>query len=324
MDHAQCQILPDRRSGALAAPAGNLHGQSHIHDAPRVQPTKDSESSRLTSKTSDCGSDVSARKTSRSSSNADSDHPKRKDIQQPQLLHLNALSAPVTNRIPHSTSQQTSEPVLVHANPKSNHRRLSNKVDMRARRRGQPTPDSKDLPGPENFTFQDIFASLDSDVKKSVDTIAEIYGRSNMSLADEHANHLPPQANLDISSIHSMTVDAPELVNTHRLEPVQETPDHDRRRHCLDLTSSTRHNQYELSSVPLATTSMAVTYRSFPSPLPSQGNRPVDDVPASDETRPSSVGQIVTWLRQLNSKQDDCPQSKATATDSLRRALGEA
>ena len=324
MDHAQCQILPDRRSAALAAPAGNLHGQSHIHDAPRVQPTKDSESSRLTSKTSDCGSDVSARKTSRPSSNADSDYPRSKDVQKSQLLRPNGLTAAVSNQSPHSTSKQTSEPVLVHANPNSTHNRLSSKAGMRARRRGQPISDSKELPGLESFTFQDIFASLDPDAKKSVDTIAEIYGRSKLSLADEHANHLPPQANLDISSIHSLTAEAQELANTHRLEPVQETPDHDRRRHCLDLTSNTRHNQQELSSVPVAATSMAVTYRSSLPPLPNQGNQPGNDTPTSDETRSSSVGQIVTWLRHLNSKQDDYPRSKATATDSLRRALGEA
>ncbi|MCJ1473607.1 hypothetical protein MMC13_002258 [Lambiella insularis] len=61
-----------------------------------------------------------------------------------------------------------------------------------------PTADPEyDLPPLSAFSFAEILAAIDPDVRLSIDKIAEICGKSKLSLANEYGSHLPPQAELE-------------------------------------------------------------------------------------------------------------------------------
>lgn len=325
MDHAQCRILPDQQSAALVASAGNVERQSHVDDAARVQPTKHSERSPFVSK-SDTDSDISTPQKSKSSSDAGTEHQRIVEDRNPRPPNHQGLAPKANNHHVRRATNQASEPVLVHASPSSARQRTRGQGSMRSPRKTNPDRDPKQLPNLDSFTFQDIFASLDPEVKKSVDTIAEIYGRSRMSLADQHANHLPPQANLDLPFIEALNIS--EDTNPHRLEPVQEAPKHAGRAHCLNLAGASSHNQSELSSSPMAATSKAVTYRSFPSAMPNSQDSRLQDTMSSEDGHSSSLSHIVAWLKHLSPRHADLAlandsNNNSSASQSLRKVLGD-
>ena len=326
MDHAQSRILTDRQSAALVPSAGNTQRPSYVDDAARGQPTKNSERPQLVSKINDNDSDISTPQKSNPSSDAGTESQKISEDRGARPPTNHGSASKIDNRHIRSATNQASEPVLVRANPSSARQKAQEQHNMRSPRKANPERDPKQLPTLDSFTFQDIFASLDPEVKKSVDTIAEIYGRSKMSLSDQHANHLPPHANLDLLSIEALTTDASN--NTHRLEPVQEAPIHTRRARCLSLAGASTHNQPELSSNPMAATSMAVTYRSFPSAMPRTQDSHLQNIMSSEEGQSSSLSHIVAWLRHLHPRHADLALANDTnksssASQSLRRVLGE-
>ncbi|MCJ1365923.1 hypothetical protein MMC16_005048 [Acarospora aff. strigata] len=53
-----------------------------------------------------------------------------------------------------------------------------------------------DLPAAEVFSFENILQAIEHEAREDVDAIAEICGRSKMSLANEYDAHLPPQGEL--------------------------------------------------------------------------------------------------------------------------------
>jgi len=53
-----------------------------------------------------------------------------------------------------------------------------------------------DLPAVEGFSFQSILQAIEQEARGDVDAIAEICGRSKMSLANEYDAHMPPQGEL--------------------------------------------------------------------------------------------------------------------------------
>ena len=111
-----------------------------------------------------------------------------------------------------SHSSTTSKPVLV--------RKPSNKTDMR--KKLKPTIDTRarspKLPPVESFSFQDILASIGPEAEDSIDAIAEICGRSKMSLAEEHGSHRPPHGDMQFRQ-NSPAESVPPM----RLETVEET-----------------------------------------------------------------------------------------------------
>lgn len=117
-------------------------------------------------------------------------------------------TSPPPKSAPTTQATTTSEPVLVHAAPRS-------PIAMKksSKTRGQPRSshgqdsDNSTIPPPpppESFTFPSILASLDPTATASIDAIAEICGRSKFSLADEHAAHLPPHGEVEALPIARM------------------------------------------------------------------------------------------------------------------------
>ena len=96
-------------------------------------------------------------------------------------------------------SAATSQPVLVNPAPlepdmpsRSTFRR--SKAPKAA---SQFTEEPKhDLPPLSAFSFSEILAAIDPEVRSSIDTIAEICGKSRLSLANEYASHMPPHGDL--------------------------------------------------------------------------------------------------------------------------------
>ncbi|MCJ1258611.1 hypothetical protein MMC24_006444 [Lignoscripta atroalba] len=79
-----------------------------------------------------------------------------------------------------------------------------------------------DLPPLSAFSFQEILAAIDTDVRVSIDTIAEICGRSKMSLANEYQSHLPPHGEVSISRPED-TLETVQSMLHQSLEPVEES-----------------------------------------------------------------------------------------------------
>ena len=79
-----------------------------------------------------------------------------------------------------------------------------------------------DLPPISAFSFQDILAAIDPEVRGSIDMIAEICGKSKLSLANEYDSHRLPQGELDMPSVEE-SAEAVQSMLHHYLEPVEET-----------------------------------------------------------------------------------------------------
>jgi hypothetical protein len=57
-----------------------------------------------------------------------------------------------------------------------------------------------ELPPVSDFTIDGILAAIQPDIEGTVDAIAEIMGRSRLSLANEYDSHMPPQGEIRASS----------------------------------------------------------------------------------------------------------------------------
>ncbi|MCJ1396571.1 hypothetical protein MMC18_009462 [Xylographa bjoerkii] len=95
-----------------------------------------------------------------------------------------------------AASTTTSAPILVNPSPfpsmaTTTSPRSSNHPRYPASK-GSPRSSKHALPPLSAFSFADILASIDMDVKAEIDGIAEICGRSKLSLANEYGSHLPP------------------------------------------------------------------------------------------------------------------------------------
>lgn len=157
-----------------------------------------------------------------------------------------------------SASSNSSQPVLVRtysspaADPgSSNPAKMEKKAKSRMRNR------SYDLPPLQSFSFQDILASIDPEVRLSIDAIAEICGRSKLSLADEYGSHRPPQGELTSQPDES---DSAARLPAY-LSPVPESlspspSEHDWRNSAgLALVGTLNHGKVAMASVPTAATS---------------------------------------------------------------------
>ncbi|KAL8869537.1 MAG: hypothetical protein Q9174_004201 [Haloplaca sp. 1 TL-2023] len=187
---------------------------------------------------------------------------------------------------------------------------------MRQKRRSRGNQDSSEMPPLESFVFQDILASIDPEVSGSIDKIAEICGRSKMSLADEYSSHLPPQADFSLANVQ----DGNDRVAMPRLEPVEEasstyedTIQHERslpsRVSRLSIAGDSSRTTEDLLSTPVIATS-AVASQAV-STMGNQGTK-------TALTESAYIPQLVAWLR--SSRENPSAQCRENRRDS-RAAL---
>lgn len=203
-----------------------------------------------------------------------------------------------------SASSSAVEPVLVCAYPNSSP--LNNpvrKAKMRNNRRSRIDEKSCELPPLERFSFHDILASIDSDVKGSIDAIAEICGRSRMSLADQYGSHLPPQGELTALVEHSDAqegsprghlVSEPATSSDPQLRPNQ-NQDQDRRNTAsLNLVGNLHPRRSVTLSAPVVATS---NINSQPIPHSSTHEYIAANNAPSDQ-HSSLLPHVLSWLRR--------------------------
>lgn len=162
---------------------------------------------------------------------------------------------------------------------------------------------SCELPPLERFSFQDILASIDSDVKGSIDAIAEICGRSRMSLADQYGSHLPPQGELTALLEHGQVpgsqsedhVSGQELPSTFQLTR-DHTQVHDRRHSAsLGLVGNLHPRGSITSSAPVIATSN-INFQPIPNSYMSEHLDPANA--SADSSQSAPLPYVLSWLRR--------------------------
>lgn len=204
------------------------------------------------------------------------------------LVHQAALRRSAGNSStphPHPLSQ----PTLVHPAPPS--------PAMKKKQAPQNRNASPKIPPPESFSFQDILASIGPDADAAIDAIAEICGRSKMSLADEHGSHMPPQGEVD-------------ALPMARLETLSETSSN-----IVQTRSMTRRlrDGEAVPSSPTAATSDVTSHRHVGGDGHRRSRSSVS-LPAAQ----SMVPQVLAWLR--GSKHSG-PGQDVGAVNALQRLL---
>jgi hypothetical protein len=235
-------------------------------------------------------------------------NPNQRDLaHQATLRRLNGVTSN-HRRVPEtsesSPSSSTIEPVLVCSYPKpSPLNGPARKTKMRNNRRSRIDEKSCELPPPERFSFQDILASIDSDVKGSIDAIAEICGRSRMSLADQYGSHLPPLGELTALVEHSDAQEAspgahpmsqPESSSASQLRPNHNQHQDRRNSASLYLVGNLHPQRSVALSAPVVATSNISSQ-----PIPNSSthehmtanNSPIDPHSAL-------LPHVLSWLRR--------------------------
>ncbi|KAL8649414.1 MAG: hypothetical protein Q9210_004414 [Variospora velana] len=225
-----------------------------------------------------------------------------------------------------AASIASTQPVLVREYSQSSPRSSTLKQSrMKQKRFSGGKRESSEMPPLESFSFQDILSSIDPEIHDSIDKIAEICGRSRMSLADEYGSHLPPQGDLSLLTLHSQG-DQPA---SSRLEPVEEASStHEEAMQDprsarawtarLSLVCNSNRAHEDLLSAPVTATATSVVGSQTQSvPVPQESKRP--------EAEASYIPQLLAWLR---SSRDDSSQSarisrrNSGAAHALQRILG--
>ena len=210
-----------------------------------------------------------------------------------------------------SSSTTSTQPVLVRSYPSNQLRQNTPSMKRKSKPTTAANTTTYGLPPLESFSFQNILASIDPEIRASIDTIAEICGRSKMSLADEYQSHLPPQGQLVTNASSERGPPSEAVAVQPRLEPVEEgsrTAGH-RQRHSFALAStSSSQPPRGLSSQPVATTSNITSHHPRSSSH-IQTNRSRLSASYSD--------QILAWLRGSTSRID------SGAADLLKGILGD-
>ncbi|KAL9127775.1 MAG: hypothetical protein Q9217_003405 [Psora testacea] len=107
---------------------------------------------------------------------------------EPSLAHQAAL-----HRSSKASSSHPQQPVLVHPAPSTSTSTASTAMRKQSTKSNRPISHSiTPIPDPSAFTFASILDSLGPDGDAAIEAIAEICGKSNLSLAEEHQSHLPP------------------------------------------------------------------------------------------------------------------------------------
>ncbi len=230
---------------------------------------------------------------------------------QPAIRTFKSKEAP-QNIPPKSQTTTNSKPVLV--------RGPSTKPNMKKKHQPVDKSTSPKLPPVESFSFQDILSSIGPEANASIDAIAEICGRSKMSLAAEHSSHRPPHGQL------ATTGSSPDnFFLPARLEPVVETSSN--RPHTrsmsksLALATGAAHNGDGLPSSPTAATSN-VTSHTHTSTL----GHGKGETSASASASASLLPHIMAWLRRSGSttnEQTSPSGQDAGAISAMHRLLSD-
>lgn len=314
--------LPDRRN---ADAAGAAHTMQHLavdHAAPLSRRTTrgdDMSHSASDTQNSQPAVDVDDRASvGKSNRNVQAQHSQLNARTETSLAHraawnrLNGVNSkkPSTD----NTSSASTQPVLVKSYSSPDQ---AKKPDMGKRRKA--SVEASGLPPLESFSFQDILKEIDPEIKVSIDAIAEIYGRSKLSLADEYDSHRPPHGGLDILASPDQTESA-ETAPSSRLEPVEESiPDHSRR-HSLALVGTSTQPKSSLSSNAVAATSNAMSV--------SQERRQSasTSLNVQADTKVALLPYIISWLRSSGVRgeiQSSQLSADPRAAESLHRILGD-
>lgn len=230
---------------------------------------------------------------------------------QPAIQRVTSKEGPQSIS-PRSQTTNRSKPVLV--------RGPSNKPDMKKKHQPNDKSTSPKLPPIESFSFQDILVSIGPEADSSIDAIAEICGRSKMSLAAEHSSHRPPHGQL------ATTGSSPDnFFLPARLEPVAEMSSH--RPHTrsmsksLALATGSAHNGDRLPGNPTAATSCVTSHTH--TTMSSHGNIENTSTTASGSLLP----QILAWLRRsgsaTTSDQPSASGQDAGAVRAMHRLLND-
>ncbi|KAL8902474.1 MAG: hypothetical protein Q9207_004672 [Kuettlingeria erythrocarpa] len=212
-------------------------------------------------------------------------------------------------KAPDAATTASTQPVLVREYSPSPPNRSSKQSRMRKHRSSGGNRDSSEMPPLESFSFQDILAAIDPEVHGSIDKIAEICGRSKMSLADEYSSHLPPQGDFSLLGLA-------EQAGISRLEPVEETssileetaqdPSPSRSRAArLSLVGNSNQSHGDLLSAPVTATSAVAS---------SPQLRDVRQGSQGPEGQSAYVPQFLAWLR--SSRDDPQPSSRTSRRNS--------
>ena len=226
---------------------------------------------------------------------------------QPAIHRVESKDAPKITP-PKSQTPTSSKPVLV--------RSPSTKPDMKKKHQPTDKSTSPKLPPVESFSFQDILASVGSEVDSSIDAIAEICGRSRMSLAAEHSSHRPPQGQLTTTESSTDSFFLPA-----RLEPVAETssnrPHTRSMSRSLALATTIAHNGDCLPGSPTAATSNVTSHTHTSTSGHGKGE--------GTSTSASLLPQVLAWLRgsSTTNEQASASSEDAGALRAMHRLLND-
>ena len=228
----------------------------------------------------------------------------------PAITRVNGKEAP-RDSPPKSQSTTGSKPVLV--------RGPSTKSDMKKKHQPMNKSTSPKLPPVESFSFQDILSSIGPEANASIDAIAEICGRSKMSLAAEHKSHRPPQGKLVSTGSSPDTFFLPA-----RLEPVAEMssnrPHTRSMSRSLALTTGSAYSGDGLPSDPTAATSNVTSHTHTSTCRHGKGE-------GSTSTSASLLPQVLAWLLRSRStttnEQPSASDHDAGAISAMHRLLND-
>lgn len=210
-----------------------------------------------------------------------------------------------------SASSASSQPVLVRAYPT-----VAPESTVMHRSRRQPSLEPlPTLPPLSSFSFQNILKEIDQEIQPSIDAIAEIFGRSKLSLADEYSSHLPPQGELSFPASQSQT-EVLEAIPSARLEPVEEATPESARRQSLALVGAGATVQPK-SGAGAATNTASV--ESTGGSVPQEANGEAD-------TEASLLPYVLGWLRNSNVRRETRSRRSSVdprAAESLQKILGD-
>ena len=246
------------------------------------------------------------------------------------------------------SSSKLGQPVLV--------RTYDGKMDVlrpSPRQTRLPGDPIRDLPPPSAFSFQEILAAIDPEIRASIDSIAEICGRSKLSLSNEYGAHRPPQGELNRPGGGESNEVVQNMLH-HYLEPVEETastssqpvsssaaargstdgsvpdmPDSPRtaaRSHSRALLGMTPRNAPSVTSSPITQTYNVTSHprlsrrqrsrsRSGEIPLPTQGSE------ISEDKKPERFPNLLSWLQQFENSRQPLPGSSSSRHTEATRAL---
>lgn len=271
---AACPPATRMQDGAGPANTDQGHVAKNID-----QPTPTAAPQEITRRDVHTASSVNAQRRVPKSNN--------EQIAEQQAATPRTKSKEAPKNTPSKSSTTTgSKPVLV--------RGPSTKPDMKKKHQPMNRSTSPKLPSVESFSFQDILNSIGPEANASIDAIAEICGRSKMSLAAEHSSHRPPQGQL------ATTRSSPDpFFLPARLEPVAETssnrPHTRSMSRSLALATGSAHNGDGLPSNPTAATSNVTSHTHTSTSRHGKGDG------TSMTASASLLPQVLAWLRGSSS-----------------------